>query len=85
MGSMSETDTAPIPAAPTRQGVSSGQWANYARRVDIMTSVIATILQMLSENPMIAPAVGPDFVREATNAADELMSLQHAAREQAGE
>lgn len=61
---------------PKPKGITVEQWANYAERVDLMSTTVATILQMLASNPMIAPVVGPQFVEEATNVANRLVYLR---------
>ena len=58
------------------EGVTAAHWANYAERVDLMSTVIATILDMLTQNPMIAPALGDEFTQEATNVATRLRFLE---------
>jgi len=63
-------------SAPKPKGITAAEWLNYAERVDLMSAVIATILDMLTQNPMIAPALGDEFAQEATNVAARLRFLE---------
>lgn len=56
--------------------ISSDQWVNYTERVDLLTTVVCAILDMLATNPMIAVAVGPQFVEEATAVSMRLAYLR---------
>jgi len=73
------TQDYPQPPVHPRAAVTAAKWSNYARRVDLCSAVISTILDMLSQNPMIAPAIGEDFVQEAKKVSAELRALQEEA------
>jgi hypothetical protein len=68
-------DVDPV-VSPRPRGITADQWANYAERVDILSTVMATILEMLATNPMVAPILGAEFVAAANDAGQRLIYLR---------